>query len=50
MSLVVKPDWVIFRSSKGGGSSSRNTSRFTGRNSGIPIFTTLRVFIGAIPV
>jgi hypothetical protein len=40
---------VIFGSSRGG-SSSRNTSAFTGRNSSIPVFTTLGVFVGTIPI
>jgi hypothetical protein len=40
---------VIFGSSRGS-SSSRNTSAFAGRNSSIPVFTTLGAFIGIIPV
>jgi hypothetical protein len=41
---------VIFGSSRGSGGSSGNTSVFTSRNSGAPIFTTLGAFIGAIPI
>jgi len=39
---------VIFGSSRGNRGSSRNTSIFTSKNSSIPIFTTLGVFIGTI--
>jgi len=41
---------VIFGSSRGSRGNSRNTSTFTNRNSSIPIFTTLGVFIGTIPI
>ena len=41
---------MIFGSGGGSGGSGRNTGMFTGRNSGIPIFTTLGAFIGAIPI
>jgi hypothetical protein len=41
---------VIFGSSRGSGGSSGNTSVLTSRNSSILIFTTLGVFIGAIPI
>jgi hypothetical protein len=41
---------VIFGSSRGSKGSSRNTSTFAGRNSSIPIFTTLGVFTGTIPI
>jgi hypothetical protein len=41
---------VIFGSSRGNRGSSRNTSTFTSRNSSILAFTTLGVFVGAIPV
>jgi len=41
---------VIFRSSRGSRGSSGNTSTSTSRNSSIPIFTTLGVFIGTIPI
>ena len=39
---------MIFGSSRGNRSSRGNTSIFTSRNSSIPIFTTLGVFIGTI--
>jgi hypothetical protein len=41
---------VIFGSSRGGGGNSGNISVFAGRNSGVPVFTTLGAFVGAIPV
>jgi hypothetical protein len=42
---------VIFGSGGGSGGSSGNTSIFAGRNNNsVPIFTTLGVFAGAIPV
>jgi hypothetical protein len=41
---------VIFGSSRGSRGSSRNTSIFTSRNSSILVFTTLRAFIGTIPI
>jgi hypothetical protein len=41
---------VIFGSGGGGGGSSGNTSIFTGRNSGAPVFTTPGAFVGAIPI
>jgi hypothetical protein len=41
---------VIFGSNRGSRGSSGNTSAFTSRNSSIPIFTTLGVFVGAIPI
>jgi len=41
---------VIFGSSRGSRGSSRNTSTFTSRNSSIPVFTTLGVFAGIIPI
>jgi len=41
---------VIFGSSRGSRSSSRNTSIFTSRNSSILIFTTLELFVGTIPI
>ena len=41
---------MIFGSGGGSRGNSGNTSTFTGRNSGAPIFTTLGAFAGAIPV
>jgi hypothetical protein len=41
---------VIFGSSRGSRGSGRNTGIFTSRNSNIPIFTTLGVFAGTIPI
>jgi hypothetical protein len=41
---------VIFGSSRGSGGSSGNTSVFTSKNSSAPIFTTLEVFAGTIPI
>ena len=41
---------MIFGSSRGSRSSSRNTSIVTSRNSSTLIFTTLEVFIGTIPI
>jgi hypothetical protein len=41
---------VIFGSSRGNRGSGGNTSAFAGRNSGTPVFTTLGVFTGAIPI
>jgi hypothetical protein len=41
---------VIFGSGRGSRGSSRNTSVFAGKNSNIPIFTTLGAFIGTIPI
>jgi hypothetical protein len=41
---------VIFGSGGGSGDSGGNTSAFTSRNSGAPVFTTLGAFIGTIPV
>jgi hypothetical protein len=41
---------VIFGSSGGDRGSRGNTSAFTSRNSGVPTFTTLGAFIGAIPI
>jgi hypothetical protein len=39
---------IIFGSSRGNRGNSRNTSVFISRNSSIPVFTTLRVFVGTI--
>ena len=41
---------MIFGSSRGNRGNSRNTSTFTSKNSSIPIFITLGVFIGTIPI
>jgi hypothetical protein len=40
---------VIFGSGGDGGSSG-NTGVFAGRNSGVPVFTTLGAFVGIILV
>jgi hypothetical protein len=41
---------VIFGSSRGNRGSRGNTSVFTSRNSGVPVFTTLGAFVGTIPI
>ena len=41
---------MIFGSGRGSRGSGRNTGTFTGRNSGIPTFTTPGAFAGTIPV
>jgi len=41
---------VIFGSSRGSRGSSRNTGVFTSRNSSIPVFITLGVFVSTIPI
>jgi hypothetical protein len=41
---------VIFGSGGGSGGNSGNTGVFAGKNSGVPVFTTLRAFVGAIPI
>ena len=41
---------MIFKSGGGSRGSSGNTSAFISRNSSTPIFTTLGVFIGTIPI
>ena len=41
---------MIFGSGGGSRGGGGNTGAFTSRNSGIPVFTTLGAFIGAIPI